>query len=98
MAARLRIAPAAAKDLRLARAWLLQPGSGAEARRRWEALRQAPRRLLEQPWRGRPSRDHGDYRELVVSGYRLLYRLDDGATTIDLLRVFGPGQDGSTTP
>ncbi len=91
---RVLIAPAAAEDLRRAREWLLQPGSGPHARRRSEALRQAPRSLAEHPPRGRPSADHPGYRELAVSGWRLLYRVSPGRGGVEILRVFGPGQLG----
>jgi plasmid stabilization system protein ParE len=100
MPRRVLIAPAAAGDLRDARRWLLQPGSGPDARRRWEALKEVPRGLLDHPYRGRASADHPGYRELAVSGYRLLYQVrpdtGDAATAgdVEIVRVFGPGQLG----
>lgn len=98
MARRVTVAPVAARAFRAARVWLTQPGSGADGRARWEALRDARRRLMTHPHLGPPCADHPGYRQLVVSGYRLLYRVSpdtgDGGTAGDvrIVALSGPGQ------
>ena len=98
MPRRVTIAPAAAEGFRRARLWLLQPGSGPAGLRRWEALREARRRLRDHPYLGTPSADHPGLRQLVVAEHRLIYRLvpdtGDAGTAGDvlILALFGPGQ------
>lgn len=93
-------APKAAVDLRGARTWLLQPGSGPDARARWEALRDARRSLRDHPYLGRRDEGHEGCRVLSVSGHRIVYQVtpDTGdaetAGDVEVLRVFGPGQLG----
>lgn len=97
MRRRVTTAPKAVRALAQARQWLLQPGSGANGRQRWEALRDARRKLLIYPYLGAISRDHEGHYQLTVSGYRLLYTIDPdtgyGATAGDvrIVAVFGPG-------
>jgi plasmid stabilization system protein ParE len=92
------IAPGAAVALREARLWLTQKGSGIDGRRRWEELKNARRRLREWPYIGALSQEHAGHRQLVVSGYRILYFVehDTGdsqtAGNIRMVAVFGPGQ------
>ena len=91
-------APEAAEALKATRRWLTQPGSGPDGRKRWEALRDARRRLRTHPYLGPASDEHPGRRVLVVPGYRLIYRVapDTGnnatAGDVRLLAVFGPGQ------
>ncbi len=81
-----------------ARDWFEQFGSGPAAWRKWRALRDAPDALLAFPYRGRPSRDFKGCRQLIVSGYRIIYEIHpdtgDRATAGDvyILAIFGPGQ------
>jgi plasmid stabilization system protein ParE len=93
------IDPEAARALEAARLWLLQPGSGAGAARRWEALRRAPRNLQRYPYLGPASQDFPGRRQIVVSRYRIIYKVDpdtgDSQTAGDIriIAVFGPGQE-----
>jgi len=86
-----------------ARRWLLQPGSGAYGRARWHALRDAADNLADLPYKGAPVPHQPGLRQLVVSGYRLLYRVEpdtgdsetgdsETAGDIAVLALFGPGQ------
>lgn len=100
MARKVVTAPKAAEDLRNARLWLLQPGSGAGARGRWNALLRARRRLADHPYSGRRNEEHEGCRVLTVSGHRIVYQVvpdtGDAATAgeVQVLRIFGPGQLG----
>jgi plasmid stabilization system protein ParE len=91
-------APEAARGLAEARRWLCQPGAGPFGVRRWEALRAARRSLRDYPYLGGTSEEHPRHRQLVVSGYRLIYRVEpdtaDSATAGDvrIVAVFGPGE------
>jgi len=99
MSRRLTVSPSAARALQNARAWLLQPGSGRTAARKWRALQQVGRRLIKHPYIGKPISDQPPHRLLVVSDYTLIYRVDPDtsetktAGDIFLVAVFGPGQD-----
>lgn len=61
-------------------------------------MRVVPRALAAQPYLGVTSEEHPGHRQVVVSGYRIVYRIDpdtgDGATAGDIriVAVFGPGQ------
>jgi plasmid stabilization system protein ParE len=91
-------APEAAAGLRQARSWLTQKGSGPNGRARWEQLRDARRMLKTHPYLGPEAADHAGMRCLVVSDYRIIYRViadtGDSASAGDvlILAVFGPGQ------
>ena len=95
---RVVTAPEAAAALRLARAWLMQPGAGSVGQARWDALRSARLRLRVHPCLGLASAELPGRRQLVVAGYKLIYRVDpdtgDGITAghVRILAVFGPGQ------
>jgi plasmid stabilization system protein ParE len=88
----------AARGFQAARKWLLQPGSGANGARTWRALLQARRTLRDHPYIGVQDANQPIYRVLVVSDYRLVYRVlndtGDHATAGDIriVAVFGPGQ------
>jgi plasmid stabilization system protein ParE len=95
-------APQARDDLDAIRPWLTQPGSGAMARRRLMGIRAAINRLREHPCLY-PVGQHAGVRELpCAGGYRAPYRVrpDTGrsatAGDVQVLRVFGPGQDRGT--
>ncbi len=98
MARRVTTTPDALEALRQARAWLTQRGSGANGRARWEALRDSRKRLRTYPYIGTPIEGHPKRYQLVVSEYRVIYRIDpdtgESATAGDLrvLAVFGPGR------
>jgi plasmid stabilization system protein ParE len=94
----------AAHALKLARAWLLQSGSGEFGRRRWVTLAQTVNRLKDHPYLGGPAHGAPGARVLIVSGYRLIYTVTpdtgDNVTAGDILivKVFGPGQDDPGQP
>jgi plasmid stabilization system protein ParE len=96
----ITLAPSAKQDLAAVRDWLLQPGAGQRARQRLADIRQAIRDLRQAPclW---PVVDHPGVREIPISGYRVMYEVtpDTGHNTtagdIEILRIFGPGQDRS---
>jgi plasmid stabilization system protein ParE len=98
VARKVRTAAQAAEGLAAARKWLLQPGSGADGRRRWENLRGVRRRLREFPYLGAPDRDNFGYYRLVASEHRIIYAVDpdtgdrDTAGDVLIVAVFGPGQ------
>ncbi len=89
-------APAALEDLRSARAWLTQPGSGPTGRARWETLQSARRDLRGWPYAGAQSPDHPNCRYVVSEGYFILYKVqpDTGDTKtagdVIILAVFPP--------
>ncbi len=95
---RVTTAPDALEALRQARAWLTQTGSGPNGRARWEALRDSRKRLRTYPYLGAPIEGWPGRYQLVVSEYRIIYRVDpdtgESATAGDIrvLAVFGPGQ------
>jgi plasmid stabilization system protein ParE len=81
------------------RRWQTQPGSGPAAIRRIKAIREAIRRLKQHPCLFPVGRYPG-VRELPCDGgYRALYRVapdtgrDRTSGDVEVLRVFGPGQD-----
>ncbi len=82
-----------------ARSWLLQPGSGARGRAKWEQLKQSRRDLRDFPCLGdTKDPDHRGRRRRIVAGYRLIYLVEpdtnDNATAgnVQILALFGPGQ------
>jgi len=99
MARQVKTAPIAAIALEQARRWLLQPGSGREGARRWRALRDVSRALRDHPYLGRVMPEFAIYRQVIVSGHRVIYRVvpDTGDRTtagdIEIVQVFGLGQD-----
>lgn len=101
MPRRLRYTPEARDDLDAIWHWQTQLGSGPAARRRLMAIRAAINRLLEHPCRY-PVGRHPGVRELPCDGgYRALYEVvpdtgrDETAGDVQMLRVYGPGQDRS---
>jgi plasmid stabilization system protein ParE len=89
---------AAAEDVRAARTWLNQPGSGRRARSRFEQIRSAIKELRNTPclW---AVGDQPPYRERVAGEYVIVYEVspDTGnnqtAGDVEVIRVFGPGQE-----
>lgn len=98
MLRRVSLSRQAARDLDHAREWLTQPGSGNRGRARWNALQDSRRELRRFPYLGPLSERYPGLRQLVVSGYRVIYLVDpdtgDSATAGDILivAVLGPGQ------
>ena len=88
-------------DLAAMRRWYSQPGAGAAAKRRAQAIVGAIERLRDMPCLPTRGRRPGT-RELSSQGHRIIYRVDpdtgSNATAGDVLvlRVFGPGQDRSS--
>lgn len=76
-----------------ARHWLLQPGSGVRAHRRYADIIRALKDLKAHPDRW-PTGDH-DFRERTVAGYRITYRIESQDTVVVVLRIFGPYQNRS---
>jgi plasmid stabilization system protein ParE len=79
-------------DLAETREWLLQRGSGANAKARPGEIRSAIRKLPDFPEAGNPSHARG-IRVLVVARHRVFYSVTPG--NVRVLRVLGPGQDDS---
>jgi plasmid stabilization system protein ParE len=84
-------------DLNVIYRWQSQPGSGAAAKRRLQAIRGTMERLLRHPClyaRG----DQPGTREVSSEGHRIVYIVDPDtgrnadAGDVTVLRVFGPGQ------
>jgi plasmid stabilization system protein ParE len=84
-----------------ARDWLLQPGSKRQGARKWDAMRQVRRRLRDNPYIGSQDLGQPQYRAIVVSGYRIVYRVSpdtaDSRTAGDvvMLRIFSPRQEAN---
>jgi plasmid stabilization system protein ParE len=99
MAWRLRLAPEALSDIERHRVWLTQEGSGRRAHRNLAAIVNAIDGLTRAPLRWPLSPDHHGYRNRIIGGYVIIYRVDAdaGAATasgdISVLRVFAPRQD-----
>ncbi|WP_313902066.1 type II toxin-antitoxin system RelE/ParE family toxin [Methylobacterium sp. J-001] len=91
---RVRTSRAAAADLVSVRRWLRQPGAGERAAHRLAQINRALRDLRHTPlmW---PDGEHEGTRSRSVAGHRIVYTVidDEGAGTVDVLRVFGPGQN-----
>jgi plasmid stabilization system protein ParE len=93
----LRYTDLAVADLDAIRRWQTQPGSGPAAVGRVKAIRDAVRRLKDDPCRW-PVGDHPGVRELPCAGHRVMYIVEPdtgrnaGSGDVLVLRVFGPGQ------
>jgi len=92
---RVRLSPAALRDLDQAKRWLRQPGAGDAAKKKLRKIRAAILQLGETPWRW-PVGDHPGVRDVPVEGYRIMYEIhpdiedDAAASEVRVLRVFGP--------
>ncbi|AQR61270.1 hypothetical protein BZG35_06105 [Brevundimonas sp. LM2] len=95
MAYRLDISEQARADLASVRRWLMQPGSGTRAHRRYAAIVKAVRDLKTHPDRW-PEGDHDAVRERPVEGHRIYYRVVDAQNVIRIMRVLSPFQDRET--
>lgn len=89
---RLDISDTARADLASARRWLLQPGSGFRAHRRYQAILAAIQDLKTSPHRW-PSGEVPEVHERPVEGHRLFYRIDIEDRRVRIMRTFGPYQD-----
>jgi plasmid stabilization system protein ParE len=97
VARRVSLSDQAAVDLHAIYLWQSQPGSGAAAKRRLQAIRDTIERLRHHPClyaRG----DQPGTREVWSEGHCLVYVVDPDtgrnadAGDVTVLRVFGPGQ------
>lgn len=91
---RLTVADQARREVSQARTWLTQSGSGVRGRARYAALVRAIQDLRTAPTRW-PTGDIDGVRERSIEGHRILYRVDETARHVTVLRVFGPFQDRS---
>ena len=97
MRLRLSVSEAASIDLEQMREWLTQSGAGGRAATRLKSILDALERLAEAPhlW---PAGDVPGTQECKLGGYVVVYRANcagpgrTGATEVEVLRVFGPGQ------
>jgi plasmid stabilization system protein ParE len=98
MARKVTTSPEALLGFDEAKKWLCQPGAGKIGLRRWQAIRDALRQLMRHPYIAPASPEIPDHRQLVVSGYRLIYQVNpdtgDSQTAGDvrIVAIFGPGQ------
>ena len=81
-------------DLIAIRQWLSQPGSGLRARLRMARISRALAELRFDPARW-PTGPHPEARQRVVEGHVIIYRLDEQARQVRIIRVFAPYQDRS---
>ena len=87
----LRIATRAQQDISEAKAWLLQPGSGARGSARYSKISKALLDLKDSPLRW-PVGDYG-MRERPVEGHRIFYEVDEVARRVSVVRIYSPFQD-----
>ncbi|MFC7379053.1 type II toxin-antitoxin system RelE/ParE family toxin [Brevundimonas sp. GCM10030266] len=80
------------RDLNLIGKWLLQPGSGLKARLRMTRISRAVAELQFRPDRWPGSAKPG-LRQRVVEGHTIIYKIDEQALEVTVMRVFGPRQD-----
>jgi plasmid stabilization system protein ParE len=99
MAWRLSLARQALADVDSHRAWLTQDGAGERAMRTLNGIVKAINDLPSAPLRWPVSHDHPGYRNRVIDGYVIIYRVEPPNTDetasglIRVLRVFAPRQD-----
>ena len=84
----------ARRDLNAAQRWLTQPGSGLKARLKVVRIGRALTELQFRPDRWSVG-DHPGVRQRVVQGHVIVYRIDETAMQVRIIRVFGPFQDRS---
>ncbi len=75
MARKVDLLPRAKRDLERLREWLRQPGAGPKAAREFSEVRDAVRILRQQPVTPPRSAIPG-FREKVIHGCKILYRVD----------------------
>jgi plasmid stabilization system protein ParE len=96
---RLSLARQALADIDRHRAWLTQEGAGTRALHALNAIVTAINDLPNAPLRWPASPDQPGYRNRIVDGYVIIYRVEPPAAdettsgSIQVLRVFAPGQD-----
>ena len=101
MPRKLRVSSEAATDIEHIQAWYSQPGAGAVAVRRVQAILAAIRRLRRHPCRYPRDDRLAGARRMVIEGHAVIYEVtpdtgrDATSGDVTLLRVFGPGQDCS---
>jgi plasmid stabilization system protein ParE len=99
MTRKVKTALRAARALRQAQLWLLQPGSGLAAAKRAESLRHVARFLRDQPYAGRAIPHNPSFRQLTIAGYLFIYTIspakgqEETAGDIEIVDIFGPGPD-----
>ena len=80
------------KDLKSAKDWLTQPGSGRRSHARYVAILEALDDLGTSPHRW-PRSDHIGFRKRSIEGYRVFYSIDGNRKMVTVRRILGPGQD-----
>ncbi|QDH74135.1 type II toxin-antitoxin system RelE/ParE family toxin [Brevundimonas sp. M20] len=80
------------RDLNAIRRWLLQPGSGLKARLKMTRISRALIELQFRPDRWPQSSTLG-LRQHVIEGHTILYKLDEQAQEVTVMRVFSPYQN-----
>jgi plasmid stabilization system protein ParE len=92
----VRFTARARRDLNAIRRWLLQPGSGLRASLKIARISRALAELQFRPDRW-PAAYVPGFRQRVVEGHSIIYRIDSDAMEVTVMRVFGPFQDRSTS-
>jgi plasmid stabilization system protein ParE len=86
-------------DLKAAKRWLTQPGSGPAAWAKLDAILTAIEGLRDYPCRWPPGRYLGVRERVCAGGWRELYEVipdtgsNETAGDVLVLRVYAPGQD-----
>ena len=83
------------RDLNVIGKWLLQPGSGLNARLKMTRNSRAVAELQFTPDRGPGSAKPG-LRQRVVEGHTIIYKIDEQAREVTVMRIFGLFQNRST--
>jgi len=103
VARRVDLLPRAKHDLERLRAWLRQPGAGPRAAREFAEVTKAVRALRQHPVTPPRSAIPG-YREKVIHGCKIIYRVDPdhgrnvGAGDVLVARIRLPFEDEPDTP
>lgn len=87
----VRFTARARGDLNAIRRWLLQPGSGLRANLKIARISQALAELQFKPDRW-PAAPFPEFRQRVIEGHSIIYRIDSDAMEVTVMRVFGPYQ------
>ena len=83
-------------DLQAAKDWLTQRGAGQRSHGRYVSILKALVDLETSPYRW-PTSGHVGFRKRSIEGYRIFYSVDGSRRMITVRRIFGPGQDASTS-
>jgi hypothetical protein len=92
MRRKILVAHTAALGFRRAQIWLCQPGAGPDGVARWQTLREARKSLRDHPLIGTEHPADPAFRQLVVSGYRIVYQIEAATSDILIVALFGPGE------